>query len=211
MPVTNLRVVVCAVFSLLVGCSTQSPPELAVSRAAAVLQDANFADSVFVGGLQGPTTMTFAPDGRLFISEKNGALRVVVNGQLLATPFMTLAVDNDNERGLMGVAFDPNFDSNHYLYVYYTSVAGNIHNRLSRFTANGNVVVPGSELVLADFPELDAANHNGGAVRFGLDGKLYVSVGENAVSSNSQSLNTPLGKLLRFNPDGSIPTDNPFH
>nr|WP_269149153.1 PQQ-dependent sugar dehydrogenase [Corallococcus macrosporus] len=203
--------VVCAVFSLAVGCSAESAPELGVSRAGAVVQDSNFADSVFVSGLQGPTTMTFAPDGRLFISEKNGSLRIVQNGQLLATPFMTLAVDTGNERGLMGVAFDPNFEHNHYLYVYYTSIDGSIHNRLSRFTANGNVVVPGSELVLADFPTLDAANHNGGAVRFGLDGKLYVSVGENAVSSNSQSLTTPLGKLLRFNPDGSIPTDNPFY
>lgn len=206
--------VACAVFSLVVGCSmpsTQEPREFAVSRASAVVQDANFGDSVFVSGLQGPTTMTFAPDGRLFVSEKNGSLRIVANGQLLATPFMTLTVDNDNERGLMGVAFDPNFASNHYLYVYYTSVAGSIHNRISRFTANGNVVVPGSELVLADLPTLDAANHNGGAVRFGLDGKLYVSVGENAVSSNSQSLSTPLGKLLRFNPDGTIPTDNPFY
>ncbi|MCP3167775.1 PQQ-dependent sugar dehydrogenase [Myxococcus qinghaiensis] len=208
------RIVVCAVLSLVVGCSmeaTPEPSELAVSRAGAVIQDANFADSVFVGGLQGPTTMTFAPDGRLFVSEKSGSLRIVANGQLLPTPFMTLAVDTGNERGLMGVAFDPNFENNHYLYVYYTSVAGSIHNRVSRFTANGNVVVPGSELVIADLPTLDAANHNGGAVRFGLDGKLYVSVGENAVSSNSQSLTTPLGKMLRFNPDGTIPTDNPFY
>ncbi|MCP3097850.1 PQQ-dependent sugar dehydrogenase [Myxococcus sp. K15C18031901] len=200
--------------SVVVGCSggaPPQPPELEAERAGAVIQDANFADSVFVSGLQGPTTMTFAPDGRLFISEKNGALRVVANGQLLSTPFVTLTVDNGNERGLMGVAFDPNFASNQYLYVYYTSTDGSIHNRLSRFTANGNVAVAGSELVLADFPTLDAANHNGGAVRFGLDGKLYVSVGENAVSSNSQSLSTPLGKMLRFNPDGSIPTDNPFY
>ncbi|NTX07325.1 PQQ-dependent sugar dehydrogenase [Myxococcus sp. CA040A] len=206
--------VVWAVFSLVVGCSmpsTPEPSELASARAGAVIQDANFADSVYVSGLQGPTTMTFAPDGRLFVSEKNGSLRIVQNGQLLATPFLTLAVDTGNERGLMGVAFDPNFENNHYLYVYYTSVAGSIHNRVSRFTANGNVAVAGSELVLADLPTLDAANHNGGAVRFGLDGKLYVSVGENAVSSNSQSLNTPLGKLLRFNSDGSIPTDNPFY
>ncbi|QRO00061.1 PQQ-dependent sugar dehydrogenase [Archangium violaceum] len=203
-----------AVCSLVVGCSTSSAPstpELEVVRAGAVIQDANFADSVFVNGLQGPTTMTFAPDGRLFVSEKNGSLRIVENGQLLPTPFVALTVDDDNERGLMGIAFDPNFPHNHYLYVYYTADDGTIHNRLSRFTANGNVAVPGSELVLADFPTLDAANHNGGAVHFGLDGKLYVSVGENAVSSNSQSLNTPLGKLLRFNPDGTIPTDNPFY
>ncbi len=208
------RIVMCAVLALVVGCSMESPPEkpeLGDARAGAVVQDANFADSVFVGGLSGPTTMTFAPDGRLFVSEKNGSLRIVQNGQLLATPFLTLAVDTGNERGLMGVAFDPNFASNNHLYVYYTSVAGSIHNRVSRFTANGNVVVPGSELVLADLPTLDAANHNGGAVRFGLDGKLYVSVGENAVSSNSQSLNTPLGKMLRFNSDGTIPTDNPFY
>src|ERR1041384_6718031 len=116
-------IAVFAVASLVVGCSMPSEPsapeQLAVSRASAVIQDANFADTVFVGGLQGPTTMTFAPDGRLFISEKNGSLRVVQNGQLLTTPFMTLAVDNDNERGLMGVAFDPNFENNHYLYVYY--------------------------------------------------------------------------------------------
>lgn len=154
--------------------------------------------------------MTFAPDGRLFVSEKDGALRVIKNGQLLATPFMTLTVNTDNERGLMGIAFDPGFASNRFIYAYYTSTSGSVHNRLSRFTANGDVVVAGSELVLADFPTLGAANHNGGAVHFGLDGKLYVSVGDNAVGSNAQSLTTPLGKLLRFNPDGSIPTDNPF-
>jgi cysteine-rich repeat protein len=192
-------------------CSTQPDKEkTAAVGEASVIQDANFADAVFVTGLQGPTTMTFAPDGRLFVSEKDGPLRVVKNGQLLSTPFVTLAVDTGNERGLMGIAFDPNFASNHYLYVYYTSIAGSIHNRLSRFTANGDVAVPGSELVLADLPTLGAANHNGGAVHFGIDGKLYVSVGENAVSSNAQSLSSPLGKMLRFNTDGSIPTDNPF-
>jgi cysteine-rich repeat protein len=201
-----------AISALIVGCSTRSKPQsLGVAHEAAVIQDANFADSVFVSGLTGPTTMTFAPDGRLFVSEKDGPLRVVKNGQLLSTPFVTLTVDNGNERGLMGIAFDPNFASNHYLYVYYTSTAGTIHNRLSRFTANGDVAVAGSELVLADLPTLGAANHNGGAVHFGSDGKLYVSVGENAVSSNAQSLTTPLGKLLRFNTDGSIPTDNPFY
>jgi cysteine-rich repeat protein len=208
--------VLCPIAALLLGasaCSTRQPAAQesvgSVSEAAAI-QDANFADSVYATGLQGPTTMTFAPDGRLFVSEKDGNLRVIKNGTLLSQPFVTLAVDTGNERGLMGIAFDPNFNSNHFLYVYYTSTAGSIHNRLSRFTANGDVAVAGSELVLADLPTLGAANHNGGAVHFGLDGKLYVSVGENAVSSNAQSMTTPLGKMLRFNPDGSIPTDNPF-
>lgn len=197
--------------SALVNCSPNSAETIAELQAPAVIQDANFADSVFISGLQGPTTMTFAPDGRLFVSEKDGSLRVIKNGQLLTTPFFTVTVDTGNERGLMGVAFDPNFSTNNYLYVYYTSTAGSIHNRLSRFTANGDVAVTGSELVLADFPALGAANHNGGAVHFGMDGKLYVSIGENAVSSNAQSMTTPLGKMLRFNADGSIPTDNPFY
>lgn len=177
----------------------------------AVMVESNFTDAVFVSGLSGPTTMTFAPDGRLFVSEKDGKLRVIKNNQLLTTPFVTLAVDTGNERGLMGVAFDPNFTTNNYLYVYYTSTAGSIHNRLSRLTANGDVAVAGSELVMADLPTLEAANHNGGAVHFGADGKLYVAVGDNAVSDNAQSLSTPLGKLLRFNADGTIPTDNPFY
>jgi glucose/arabinose dehydrogenase len=84
------------------------------------------------------------------------------------------------------------------------------HNRISRFTANGDVVVPGSEQILVDLPNLSATNHNGGAIHFGVDGKLYAGVGENAVTANSQDLSNPLGKLLRFNDDGTIPTDNPF-
>src|SRR5262249_30121185 len=88
-----------------------------------------------------------------------------------------------------------------------------IHNRVSRFTTssgNPNLAEVGSELQLLNLPTLGATNHNGGGLHFGTDGKLYISVGENAVSSNSQSLNTPLGKLLRINPDGSIPSNNPF-
>ena len=158
-----------------------------------------------------PTAMAFAPDGRLFVAQQGGALRVIKNGSLVATPFMTLTVDQSGERGLLGVAFDPDFPINQYVYVYYTATSPAVHNRVSRFTANGDVVVPGSEVVLLNLPNLSATNHNGGAIHFGPDGKLYVAVGENAVSSNSQSLATPLGKLLRINRDGSIPTDNPFY
>ena len=100
---------------------------------------------------------------------------------------------------------DPDFASNQYLYVYYTATTPNIHNRLSRFTASGNVAVPGSEVVLLDLEPLGATTHNGGAIHFGPDGKLYVGVGENAVSSNAQTLNNRLGKILRINADSSIP------
>jgi glucose/arabinose dehydrogenase len=85
------------------------------------------------------------------------------------------------------------------------------NNRISRFTANGDVVVPGSELVLLNLDPLSSAtNHNGGTMQFGPDGKLYIGVGENADAINSQNTDTYHGKLLRINPDGSVPRGNPF-
>ncbi|MEY2578407.1 MAG: hypothetical protein QOI49_1231 [Verrucomicrobiota bacterium] len=157
-----------------------------------------------------PTAMVFAPDGRLFVCLQTGQLRVIKNGVLLPTPFVSLSVDSSGERGLLGVAFDPNFGSNHFVYLYYTTNVAPIHNRISRFTANGDVAVAGSETVLVDLDNLSATNHNGGAIHFGPDGKLYAGVGENATSSNAQTLANRLGKILRYNSDGTIPTDNPF-
>ena len=158
-----------------------------------------------------PTSMAFAPDGRLFVADQSGKLVVIKNGTLLPTPFLTLDVDPNGERGLLGIAFDPQFATNQWIYLYYTARTPTIHNRISRFTANGDVVLAGSEVVLIDLPTLSAArNHNGGAIHFGPDGRLYAGVGDNANSSNSQTLSTTLGKMLRINKDGTIPTDNPF-
>ena len=173
---------------------------------------AGFTESQFGSNFNGtPTAMAFAPDGRLFVCLQNGQLRVIKNGALLAAPFVSLSVDSSGERGLLGVTFDPNFSSNQFVYVYYTTNAAPVHNRISRFTANGDVAAAGSEVVLVDLDNLSSAlNHNGGAIHFGPDGKLYAGVGENANSANAQTLSNRLGKILRFNPDGTIPTDNPF-
>jgi glucose/arabinose dehydrogenase len=158
-----------------------------------------------------PTAMAFAPDGRLFVCLQGGQLRVIKNGALLAAPFITLTVTSDGERGLLGVAFDPNFSANNFVYLYYTTSTSPVHNRVSRFTANGDVAVAGSETVLLDLDNLSSAtNHNGGAIHFGPDGKLYIGVGENANGSNAQTLGNLLGKMLRINTDGTIPADNPF-
>jgi hypothetical protein len=108
------------------------------------------------------------------------------------------------------VTFDPNFSANQFVYLYYTTNAAPIHNRISRFTANGDVAATGSEVVLVDLDNLSATNHNGGAIHFGPDGKLYAGVGENGNSANAQTLSNRLGKILRLNSDGTIPTDNPF-
>jgi glucose/arabinose dehydrogenase len=129
---------------------------------------------------------------------------------LVATTFQLFT----HEAETSGIAFDPNFATNRFIYLYYTRTTSPIKNRVSRFTAsssNPDVVQANSELVILDNIASDAGNHNGGAIHFGLDGKLYVAIGDGgANSSNSQSLSTLSGKLLRINSDGTIPSDNPF-
>jgi glucose/arabinose dehydrogenase len=169
----------------------------------------------WITGLSSATAMAQAPDGRVLVTQQGGSLRVVKNGSLLSTPFLSLTVDPAGERGLLGVALHPQFVSNGWLYVYYTTTSGGTHNRISRFTAstsNPDVAQAGSEVVLVDLPALSSAtNHNGGALHFGVDGKLYVGVGDNANSATAPNLANPFGKLLRFNDDGTIPTDNPHY
>jgi len=170
-----------------------------------------FTRTPVASGLANPTAMALIPDGRILICEQGGSLRVVKGGDLLATPLLTVAVDASGERGLLGVTVDPAFAANGFVYVYYTATAPAPHNRISRFTAAGDLAVPGSEVVLLDLDDLSGAtNHNGGALHFGPDGKLYAGVGENANPAHAQSLTNLLGKLLRLNPDGSVPPDNPL-
>ncbi|HJS23857.1 MAG TPA: PQQ-dependent sugar dehydrogenase [Pyrinomonadaceae bacterium] len=184
---------------------------LTFSSANAATVPAGFTDSLVAGGLSNPTAMALAPDGRIFVCQQNGVLRVIKNGALLPTPFLTVTVDSSGERGLLGIAFDPNFVSNQLVYIYYTAITPTLHNRISRFTANGDVALAGSEVIVMDLPNLSTAtNHNGGALHFGPDGLLYVAVGDNANGANAQTLSTRLGKMLRITSTGAIPTNNPF-
>jgi glucose/arabinose dehydrogenase len=175
-----------------------------------------FAHSRVVGGLASPTAMEFAPDGRLFVAEQRGTLRVLKAGGTLAT-FLDISrrVDSKGERGLLGVAFDPGFSNNHYVYLYYTQRATDTtpaFNRVIRVTANGNRAVAGSVKPILRLNNLSSAtNHNGGAIHFGADGKLYVAVGDNANGENARSLRTLKGKMLRINKNGTIPPSNPFY
>ncbi|MBC7923690.1 MAG: PQQ-dependent sugar dehydrogenase, partial [Ferruginibacter sp.] len=170
-----------------------------------------FSQVQVTNGISSPTVMAFAPDGRIFVAEQGGKLRVIKNNALLAAPFVQLSVNSQGERGLIGIALDPGFATNGYVYLYYTVANGTLHNRISRFTANGDVAVAGSERVVLDLDALSSAtNHNGGAMHFGKDGKLYVAVGENANASYAQNLDVYHGKLLRINADGSVPAGNPY-
>jgi glucose/arabinose dehydrogenase len=178
-------------------------------RAEAQALPTGFSRVQVANGISNPTVMAFAPDGRIFVAQQNGALRVIKNNALLTTPFLTLTVNSSGERGLIGIALDPNFATNQFIYLYYTLANGS-RNRISRFTGNGDVVVPGSEVVLLDLDPLSSAtNHNGGAMHF-KNGLLYVAVGENANGAHAQNLDTYHGKLLRINSNGSIPAGNPY-
>ncbi|MEW6471142.1 MAG: PQQ-dependent sugar dehydrogenase [Actinomycetota bacterium] len=179
-------------------------------RAAAATLPAGFTEST-IAQVLAPTAMAFAPDGRLFVASQGGPVRVIKDGRLLPTPFVTLNADNQGERGVVGLAFDPQFAQNRWVYITYTAKTPTIHQRVSRFTANGDVAVPGSEQVIFDFDPLRFLNHVAGATHFGPDGKLYVAQGENGIPRFAQQLDNLFGKIIRINKDGSIPTDNPFY
>jgi len=194
---------------------------------AAAAVPAGFSDEL-VTGVGAPTALAFTPDGRMLITTQPGTLRVLQNGLLVATPAVDLAARlcSNSERGLLGVAVDPSFATNGYVFLYYSfDRAGNCGtgtvNRVSRFVMTGNTLA--SEVVLVDNIPSPAGNHNAGDLNFGKDGMLYVSVGDggcdypggtpsgcagsNDASRNRHSL---VGKILRIDRDGDIPADNPF-
>jgi glucose/arabinose dehydrogenase len=192
---------------------------------------AGFQDSL-VANISSPTALAFTPDGRLLITTQAGALRIYQNGNLLSTPALNLAsvLCSDFERGLLGVAVDPNFATNHFIYLYYThkkfgscpyNNANSPVNRVSRFVlADNNIVAPSSEVVLLDNIPSPNGNHNAGDLHFGADGLLYVSVGDGGCdyagggcggSNNAaRDQHVLLGKILRITRDGGIPATNPF-
>lgn len=179
-------------------------------------QVGTFSSVLVANNLSNPSAMVCAPDGRIFICEQTGKLRIFKNGALLPKEALSLNVDLTSdgtytERGLLGITLDPNFKTNGYIYLYYTTASGGKHNRVSRFMMHGDVAMS-EETVIIDLDPLSGAiNHNGGAMNFGKDGKLYIAVGDNKTSEHSQNLDTHHGKILRINPDGSAPIDNPFY
>jgi putative heme-binding domain-containing protein len=176
-----------------------------------------FASTRLAPGITAATALAAAPDGRVFVCEQTGCLRVVKNGQLLPIAFATLPVDSTWERGLIGVAIDPRFRENGHVYVCYVASRPYVHHRISRLTARGDVASSCAEVVLFEGDDQATlggntpAGHQGGAIHFGIDGKLYVALGDQTAGEPAQLMTTFQGKLLRLNPDGSIPVDNPFY
>ncbi len=176
-------------------------------------------------GLAFPVSFTFLHDGRIFYNEKNtGNIKVILsNGTIIPTPFATVGPlppgVGGTEEGLLGIALDPNFNANSYVYVYWTYWNGTYkHAKITRFTAVGNTGTNNMTIFDLTDPnpnQLDPTNHNGGYIKFGPDGKLYVEVGDFCSwdclgNPLAQQLTTYAGKILRMNPNGTVPSDNPF-
>ena len=181
---------------------------IATPSIAAVPPD--FQTSLILGdGLDGPSGFEIAPDGRIFVLERSGKIKIIKNGQLLPQPFADLPSEATGDRGLIGIAFDPDFGvTNQYVYFYYTG--HDLVNHLVRFSAAEDVGTEGP-FTLFQTQSPSYVLHVGGTVAFGPDGKLYFAIGDNGSGSNSQDLSNPHGKILRINKDGTIPTDNPFY
>ena len=201
--------------------ATDATPNLSVYSSVAgattpSTSSSGFTNDVVVQNLNLVTCMVFLPDGKELMGEIDGTIRVVQKDAIEpdATPFN--AIPNavaQGDAGLHDLTLDPNFSANNYYYVFYAHALGTSYrDRVSRFTAAAgwNSTVPGSEVVLWEDDVQNSDSHHGATVAFGPDGKLYVSIGDNGKPTDSQSLTSYHGKILRINRDGSVPADNPF-
>ena len=167
-------------------------------------------------GLDGAVAMERLPDGRVLICEQPGRVRVIKDDRLLPTPLMTLEVESYWERGVIGVAAEPNFARDPWVYVCHVKAEPYPHHRISRFRVSGDTADPASEEILLEgddqrqYKGQVLAGHQGGGMHFGPDGCLYIGMGEHTAGQPAQRLDTLLGKILRINRDGSIPPDNPL-
>lgn len=164
---------------------------------------------VFATNLVIPWELVFLPDGRIFVTERPGRVRVIENGELRPEPVAVISdVAHSGEGGLLGMALDPDFANNHWVYLYYTYASGGaLQNKVVRYTEADNQLHD-PQVIIEGIP--GATIHNGGRIKFGPDGKLYVTTGDAAIPELAQDLTSVAGKILRLNPDGSIPSDNPF-
>jgi glucose/arabinose dehydrogenase/chitodextrinase len=163
--------------------------------------------------------MVFLPDGRMLVTELPGTIKVLSAPftSVSPTPFLQLANVGGSgyaalQQGIFSITLDPNFATNHFYYIFYTMRSPN-RDRLSRFTANSTLdgTSLATEFVLYQDPQDANTEHHGGAIMFGNDGKIYFTTGEHFTATDAQLLTNPRGKIHRINPDGTIPTDNPFY
>ena len=157
--------------------------------------------------LQKPWDMSFS-DNKIFFTEKVGKIRVIDNGTLVNESVADLRVADITDAGLLGITLHPDFENNHFIYIYYTYQEGNnLWNKVLRITEFNDKMVD-SKVILDKIP--GAEFDDGGVIKFGPDKKLYIGTGDATDQNSTQDLKSLAGKILRLNDDGSIPQDNPF-
>ncbi|AFM16131.1 glucose/sorbosone dehydrogenase [Mycolicibacterium chubuense NBB4] len=183
------------------------PRKAAITTPATTTASAAADRTVVASGLNAPVDFQVLPDNRIVVAEKGGKIRIVEDGAVARRPLVRLPVLTQGERGINGITIDPDFADNGYLYVAYTTRGA--RDRLARLTVVGNRVAFGSQKVLLQTTDRSALYHRGGALGFGPDGDLYWGLGDNKNGANAQDLTSLHGKIIRLNPEGSIPSDNP--
>ena len=156
--------------------------------------------TVVAAGLEAPWDLVFTPDGEALVSERDSSRLLSIDSSGNVEELQRLPENGTGEGGLLGIALSPNYESDGYIYAYYTT---DTDNRVTRFRLGED-----PEPILTGIPVL--TYHNGGRIAFGPDGNLYVGTGDAGDTSNSQDLNSLGGKILRVTPDGDVPADNPF-
>jgi glucose/arabinose dehydrogenase len=188
-----------------------------VEPAPALAQPQGFSLVTVAAGLDQPTAFALKGNKALVTEKASGKVQVVLpDGSLRPRPLVTLKVSSESERGVLGIALDPSFATNRFVYIYYTTgpgalgYTGSPKNRVSRFTTTAPGLVATGETIIIDNIPSDAGNHNGGDIQFGFDGMLYVAVGDGGqFHGDAQTLNTLRGKMLRVNRDGGSNKTNP--
>ena len=159
--------------------------------------------------LEVPWAIDIAKDGRIFFTERMGRIRIIdTQGNLIDEPAANIRVEQTAEGGLLGLALHPNFTENHLLYVYHTYTnKSKLFNKVLMLTEKKNKIIE-SKVIIDSIP--GAQVHDGGRIKFGPDGKLYISTGDATIPELAQNTKSLAGKILRLNSNGTIPDDNPF-
>jgi glucose/arabinose dehydrogenase len=189
-------------FLVALGVACNEPP---AGRGAGEVQtssNVSFKVEKVAGGLEVPWSIVWAPDGRMIFTERPGRVRVMEKGTLNPKPLLTLTdVESAGEAGLMSVALHPQFNSNHFVYLSYAYTSGGLRVRVVRYREAAEGLVD-RKVIIEDLPAARA--HAGCRIRFGSDGKLYVTTGDATNRNLAQQLNSLAGKTLRLNDDGTV-------
>ena len=192
---------------LLIACGSP-PPEEASGQTYASSAGTRYKIETVATGLQVPWSIAFAADGRVFVTERPGRVRIIKEGTLQSPPFATIAdVEPSGESGLMGLALHPNFAQNHFLYLSYAYAGDGKRVKVVRYRETGSGLAD-AKIIIENLPA--AQFHAGCRLAFGPDSKLYITAGDATDRTLAQRLDSLAGKILRVNDDGSVPQDNPF-